>query len=44
MTTALGKSVGFFISCCIVGNVEAPPKANRIVPNAKKKVWKSGFE
>lgn len=29
------------ISFCIVGNVEAPPKANSKVPKARKKSWKS---
>jgi hypothetical protein len=28
------------ISFCIVGNVEAPPNANRIVPKARKKLLK----
>ena len=34
--TALGKPYGFFMSFCIVGKAEVPPKANSIVPNAKE--------
>ncbi len=37
MITDFENNPGFTMSDCIVGNMTAPPKQNRIVPNDRKK-------